>query len=696
MKRVLLLIFITLSVQIIYSQWTEIKYHPTKNDLYDLASPDGETVFMTGSNGTIIKVNSLTNSFAEISVNIDEIIGDIIFSSDGHGFFISQYGDLYRSNDEGNTWQLINNNKLLGNPASFIMCDSAVGYWDGYGIDSLFIRKTIDGGLSWEKINIINYMRSFHFHNRDTAWIAQDSLQKTIDGLQTLYNVPINGQTSVAAIGVYFIDTLNGWVSSYNDTLYRTYDGGATWNSWYIDEKISNLHFVDEFNGTAQTSAGLKIITKDGGLTWSKFSTPFGSQCYKRIGNRFWSCGPHGTISYSDSLPVWQPVGTNFYISQYEDILILNDSTHGIVHRHGLWITNNRGENYREINMPFISGGQYYLYNSGWMENNQKYWLGTSFGKIVTTSDGGSNWTVSYDNQLNDGDIQDVQFIDSLRGWAILNHTEYSVLKTVDGGQTWASSIIQTNEPLKRMTFTDYMHGWVGDISGNVHYTTNGGNTWTTVPDVINSFYDIQFVNNQLGYAYGNHTYKTTDGGITWEEFYTDRVVISGHFINENQGWLLCPNEVLFTEDGGENWNYQESPGYPDYLNSFMDFYDHKHGIILTYDPYNLEHTIFQTHNGGSTWVEQVKIEKTLAVSCYPNPFVYNTEVVFNLSKPELITIEVYNSMGELMDIVESKMKCLRGENRIKLNGCTWNPGIYFCRVSSENYSETTKIVKVE
>ncbi len=173
------------------------------------------------------------------------------------------------------------------------------------------------------------------------------------------------------------------------------------------------------------------------------------------------------------------------------------------------------------------------------------------------------------------------------------NHGEFGFRKTVDSGATWQ------NMPWQPTTFPNVVYFWDannGIISCDpdslgmvVMYTTNGGNTFTRLPQtnlprinpdeefgLINEF---QVVGNTIfmdiyNFVTDEHRYwRSTDRGRNWtagklfstSTAFTPRIAFS----DANNGMLLrgintTTTKPLYTTDGGNTWNEAEAnmPSY--------------------------------------------------------------------------------------------------------------------------------------
>ena len=126
--------------------------------------------------------------------------------------------------------------------------------------------------------------------------------------------------------------------------------------------------------------------------------------------------------------------------------------------------------------------------------------------------------------------------------------------------------------------FIDQNIGFVGSNGTGLYRTTNGGTSWTIVYSTTSYFYDIQFVNNNVGWAVGGATpnpaiIKTTDGGATW---LPQTISISSQgirgvsFVNENIGFVAFYDGYIYkTTNGGVNWLLNYDPTLPLPINPF-------------------------------------------------------------------------------------------------------------------------------
>jgi photosystem II stability/assembly factor-like uncharacterized protein len=114
--------------------------------------------------------------------------------------------------------------------------------------------------------------------------------------------------------------------------------------------------------------------------------------------------------------------------------------------------------------------------------------------------------------------------------------------------------------------------------------------------------YDVSCVSDSLGFAVDEigAIYKTTDGGVTWEEKYRhNRPLLGVCFIDSLTGWSVGGDTVLQTIDGGETWSPQAGTGALELFRCV--FVDSLHGWASGTSA-DTSASVYRTSDGGSTW----------------------------------------------------------------------------------------------
>ena len=168
---------------------------------------------------------------------------------------------------------------------------------------------------------------------------------------------------------------------------------------------------------------------------------------------------------------------------------------------------------------------------------------------IIKTIDGGKTWTAIspvtgiVPNYLGRSSCC---FIDANTGWLTYGG---QIFRTNGSVNNWTESIIPGNNPNpldKQRIFATSANVVYVASSGRqrILKSVDGGTTFTEsahFPEAVGySLVDIHFLDANTGYAcYGNHIYKTTDAGGSWQPIVRlGKGSISGlHFTDASHGW---------------------------------------------------------------------------------------------------------------------------------------------------------------
>ena len=79
-------------------------------------------------------------------------------------------------------------------------------------------------------------------------------------------------------------------------------------------------------------------------------------------------------------------------------------------------------------------------------------------------------------------------------------------------------------------------------------------------------------------------------------------------------------------------------------------------------------------------------------LSIYPNPFSNTITIEFDLKQPEIVTITIYNHLGEKVETIKGRKSV--GQQKIEWNCTEISAGIYFCVLKTNEEIQTIKIIK--
>jgi photosystem II stability/assembly factor-like uncharacterized protein len=290
-----------------------------------------------------------------------------------------------------------------------------------------------------------------------------------------------------------FINSQTGWVIDEAGYVYKTRDGGYTWNQKNIGGIGRCIGFADSLHGFAGTYdiqiGGLAPLfkTSDGGNNWTAV-TNIPAPSARGF------CGIHCVNE-----------NVIYIVGRIDGPPRLIKSTNG----GDSWINTNIDTSLasRLVDVKFFTP------DSGFVTGGKGPYNSSS-PIILFTSDGGATWANKFTG-TNLGSYQSIwkiSFANRNFGVASFNQqsTSLQFIKTTDGGMSWnpITQIINPSLFTQGIGFINENVGWIGG-GANCYMTTNGGANWT-----VNTFGTdvnrIRFYSDTLGYASGAGFYKYT------------------------------------------------------------------------------------------------------------------------------------------------------------------------------------------
>jgi len=218
----------------------------------------GTLIYKTIDGGKSWKVNDIRDFVLSYELSTVEFLNsDTVYISSGNSL-----GGIIKTMNGGNLWKIINDNKFR--EIQFI--NSNVGY----ALDILYskVYKTTDRGDTWSVVfeeNSIDDILDIHFVDESLGFIVGDYglYYKTIDGGLNWKKIVINSSIDFKAIN--FFDHKIGYISgedSYVVRIYKTLDGGETWNM----ESIPYISNPDGLRSIAITENRKVFVSGNNGV----------------------------------------------------------------------------------------------------------------------------------------------------------------------------------------------------------------------------------------------------------------------------------------------------------------------------------------------------------------------------------------------------------------------------------------------
>jgi photosystem II stability/assembly factor-like uncharacterized protein len=707
--------------------WQEVTTNPTPShiNLLSVQFVDNLFGFASGNLGTLLKTTDGGNTWSLIPLSFTSTVFDV-WSPDGNLIIVpTTAGNVHRSTDGGATWSVIN----LG---SFFNVTKLAG-----SVNDLYltgssdnVRRSTDGGLTWSSVangiplgtgfndidvkNGVIYLTgpSTYFCKSTNQGVTWDTVGLDFPGnsfpatnhsmdvspggdslfiastFGLVYSklgdsapvVTYNKRTiNSSARDIYvspdrrFIITVNLFSTNVQKNINRSTDGGATWIADQIVpssiDNIFSLDMIDTLTGFAVGALGFLYKTSDGGNSWNQVTT------------------------------TGLPANNSLYSVEFKS------QTTG-------WI----------------------LAISQW----------TAQESVFKTTDGGSTWFHQpLGVQGSEPPALSSHMLDSLKGWI---SCVGGIFNTTDGGSTWQkdSLAVAYTGNINAIRMLNTTTGLAATSNGRVYRTTNGGTLWDTVsvPAGLPALYSIEQLNETTVAIFGdNGVYLySTDSGSIWAKQNTGG---TGGLCSFHRYDPVTQTTILYTAGIMGNVMKTSLSVLPVELASFSASISDR-DVVLEWstatelnnrgfeiqrkrDENKWETLSFVNGKGTSTKISEYRyVDKDLFGGTYsyrikqidfdgtiwyshsveieigvpltfglsqnfPNPFNPTTVIRYELPVSGMVSLKVYNAMGEEVTTLVNSTK-EAGSHSITFDASKLASGIYIYKLKSGNFSSVKKM----
>lgn len=253
-------------------------------------------------------------------------------------------------------------------------------------------------------------------------------------------------------------------------------------------------------------------------------------------------------------------------------------------------------------------------------------------------------WQILPSLQPSAGRYEDLWFININTGWVVENGGLKRILKTTNGGVSFAEQYRFTGTDsmsfgFRSVAFNNNNLGWAGSTSGLLLKTTNSGVTWQRVDTLIFprpiGLCDMSVAGDSVFYGSGRlngptNIIKSTNAGLTFENIdmgaYTNYQV-GVYFFSKDSGFVAGRSNIItegavvcFTSDGGNTW-----------VKRYRSFIQSEHAWNITFVNRQVGYAtiekfisgsgnVIKTTNGGVTW-ERLTVSSVSGVNLDPVGF---------------------------------------------------------------------------
>ncbi len=427
----------------------------TSGDIEDIELTSSGNGIIAGSSGLVMKTSNFGDTWTPLSLPGTADLHDISMPS-AQNIYIAGRTDLFKSTDGGQTFSSI------GNPgqsagADLLSVDFANASNGVAGCSAGAVYFTNDGGSTWN-----NYTSNPWFDAN--AAVANTSSNFFVSGTGGSLLKSGNGGSSWTELQdriseniLYAIDAVNtteAFAAGMAGTILHSSNSGNTWTAQSSNaggEDLFDILFINTTTGIAVGSNGTIVKTTDGGNNWNFIFSGIGEHLYglhAASGNKIFVCGANAKLAFStNNGDTWTDIPTGFQGLGYDFKQIQSFGTDTLIistNQPYLAATYDNGLSWNLINNGSTSPG-----SAMFFANSMNGWIGTSIGEILSTTDGGNNWTLEYQTLGNDA-ITALRFTDPLNGWFFSGN---EIFRTANGGTVWGKEINPSKSILYDLDF---------------------------------------------------------------------------------------------------------------------------------------------------------------------------------------------------------------------------------------------------
>ncbi|GEM_PF-3418108 len=388
---------------------------------------------------------------------------------------------------------------------------------------------------------------------------------------QTIYKDSAHYQFNT----VYFLNNDTGFVGGYdftsnnNGVIFRTKDGGQTWDTTKLDEIIICVQFINDSFGFCGGDGGADYLTTDVGDTWQVrgFSTTLSDHSsiyFLNPSNGYRSTMQSWIQKTIDTGMTWQNIfnstGGSFFPGTSR--MVFTDSLHGYLaqSRFGqapngiksITKTSDGGTTWTDLNIPTY----FYPYSCFFFDSISGFAVG-KYGAISKTSDGGQNWTTPF--SISNYVLYDIAFVNDTIGYIVGGFNQYDttsirkgiIFQTINGGVTWQVMDSSYYDGLIKLHFPSDSVGYAVGFNGIILKITNANSVFTSIEPISFLNKDFTIYPNPASEILNVKNAKTeniTIANYLGEVMLSQKVIhnrINISFLNTGIYFLKAGSEVL-------------------------------------------------------------------------------------------------------------------------------------------------------
>lgn len=461
------------------------------------------------------------------------------------------------------------------------------------------------------------------------------------------------------------------------------------WGQW---EKVSlDLGYpnaIIEYKDKIYIGGGFKgiYISEDDGNSWTVMKEGIIANSFETnsffISDGLYACTTAGVYKLNEINKIWEKVFEYSAFSMYkkdENVIIVNNNI-------GLIISNDNGQTWKfEKNDPYI------IYFNIIKFRSQLYC--TSNAGLFRSNDSGETW-----EKINSGYFRKLFIEDSilyaLQGW--------NLTKTFDDGYTWIEVQYFYNNIFD---YLKYDNKKIVSSFEKIYCKIENDSEWRPV---LQNFPDK--INGEIGkvlFAHEKYLYLCNGNGL-WRKQFSDfdlpAIKISGLEKDSCNIDEIFTNNFFIQNEGFDTLDISNivssNPNFTIIETKYNIPPGDAFGVLFKYYPNNAgtDSTTFMVYSNTKDSVINYTFNIYVIPSVYymhqnyPNPFNAWTKIDYSISKPEFVSINIYNSLGQQIQTIANELQS-GGKHSLYFNSEKLASGVYYYSINSGKFYDVKKML---
>ncbi len=640
-----------------------------------------------------------------------------------NNLYATDYYTLYKSTDQGNTW-----NKILKPDSA--SCDLKIDKNDILYLGSnsgTFI--SLDFGASWKLGK--DYVDSNLSDSKGGQYKLGGNGILYLNNMGEVWKdiTPLNCRYEIKSLlidnmdNIYIAGGNEGMV--WNGGVFISTDAGNSWTEYFHGNECKLLHvnkMNEVFVDVCHTSIDSIYCTSNHGLNWTKilpgsyydvlvnsddrgtylytlfnsaysqvYFKDYNSSTYTKILDtprqaiaKYFHNGlilmsylnGYGISKSSDYGKTWSTIWKDFSSAKVTSItkqggLLFSTSRYG-----GVFKSTNNGNDWEYIGLID------YPLNCSAADQNGCLHIGGS-GVVFRSTD-----LQNFEKQTQPGAMS-ITVLDTAN--VFYSNGFGDIYRSTDSGQNWSLSHLGGGVEFDRCVIDKQGRIYAANRE-NIIYSDDKGNTWSNTS--FNIWRPLCIgVNskNEIYVGTFDGLYKSSDRGISWEKIYDSSTLIADRiFIDSKDNIYFIANDfkAYYTMDLGKTWA-QLRVGLNDLYVACIEEDADGHLLVGTD-----QGGVFRSKESIITSVENKKEvpNSIFLYQNYPNPFNPSTTISYSIPQKSFVELKVYDLLGREILILVNGEK-LAGKYEVQFDGKELSSGIYFYKLQSGSFFQTKKFV---